>query len=160
MSTKPDSDNYLDRITGIQKAIITGSQAAKYPIPAGDVPYWQNTLLPPRRISPNTDSNSQMVTFSCQMLLVRGNKTSMFQEEVEAQIIADRDDVLWEFMTNSNYRSLIVGAFTAVQPGFITGGLRIDTLSRTEIQQSNTGELLGSFYNLSWQHKMKRDVGT
>ena len=157
-TTKQDLDNYLDRITAIQEEIVTGSQASKLPLPSGDPPYWLNLYLIPR-IRMNTDVKSSVLTLICQMQLIRGAKTSTFQEETETQIIADYADVLWAFSTDEGYRRLIVGAFTAIQPGFIPNSVKIATLSRTELQQANTGELLGSFYNLEWQHKMTRTLG-
>lgn len=157
-TTKQDLDNYLDRITAIQKAIVTGSQASKLPLPSGDPPFWLNLYLP-GRFRMNVDAQSSVLTIICQMQLIRGKSTGTFQEEAETQIIADYADVLWEFTTDENYKRLIVGAFTRIQPGFIPGSVKIATMSRTEREQANTGKLLGSFYNLEWQHKMTRGLG-
>ena len=157
-TTKQDLDNYLDRITAIQETIVAGSQASKLPLPSGDFPYWLNLYLIPR-IRMNTDAKSSALTLICQMQLIRGKSTGTFQEGIETQIIADYSDVLWAFATDENYKRLIVGAFTAIQPGFVPSSVKIATMSRTELSQANTGEVLGSFYTLEWQHKMVRTLG-
>ncbi len=158
MSTKQDLDNYLERITAIQKAIITDAQAAKYPLPSSPVPYWLNVFLP-SRIRPNTDNQSSMITFVLRMILVRTSKENMFQPEWEVQIGADMTEVVWNFMTNNDYRRLIVGAYPEIQPGFLPGSAKVVSPARVEFI-TNVGEVLGSSYILEWQHRMTRDIGT
>ncbi len=158
MSTKPDFDDYLDRISAIQKAIITGSQSAKFPLPSGKEPFWVNVFLAPR-IRPNVDAQSSMITLTLRMILVRAPKESFFQPEWEAKVIDDMVEVIWNFMTNDSYRRLIVSMFTAIQPGFIPGSLKIVNPARIEGVE-NVGSFLGSAYNLEWQHRMQRDIGT
>lgn len=157
MSTKPDFDNYMERITAIQKAIITGSQAAKYPLPSSPVPFWLNVSMP-HRSRPNVDNQSGVITYNIRMILVRTPKENRFQPEWELQIGKDITEVVWAF-TGDNYRRLIVSTYTAIQPGFIPGSLKLLNYNRIEGAQT-IGEFLGSIYTLEWQHKMTRDLGT
>lgn len=158
MSTKPDFDNYMERITAIQKVIITGSQAAKYPYPSSPKPFWLNVSLPDR-IRPNADNQSSVLTYNIRMILVRTTKENMFNPDYELQIGKDITEVVWNFMTDNNYRRFIVSTYTAIQPGFIPGSVKISNYNRIEGVQ-NVGEFLGSIYTLEWQHRMQRTVGT
>ncbi|KKN20599.1 hypothetical protein LCGC14_0933890 [marine sediment metagenome] len=160
-TTKPDFDNYVDRIKAIQKATISGSQAAKFPLPSGlAYPYWLNVYLP-HRLRPHEDAATDVLNLVLQMQLIRGTRTNMFQPDIEQKILNDHADVLWEFMTDEDSQRLIVGAFTAIQAGFIPGSLNITTTSRTELPQGGPviGDVIGSFFNLTWQHRMRRTLG-
>jgi len=153
-------DDYLDRISAIQLALPSNSEGSKYPLEAGaGYPFWLNVSLP-WRIALNTDHRTSRITFVVQMLLIRSPMANMFQKDYEQQIIKDMADIVWGFMSDPNYKNLIVDSFTAMQPGFISGSARIQNPTRFSGQVGTLGDYLGSSYILEWQHYMHRDKGT
>ena len=156
---KPDLGNYLARISAIQEDLVSGSISSIYPnIGSAEPPFWLTIILAPR-IRPNTDAQTDMLTLSAQMLLIRSAATNLFQPDMEAKIGADMVDVMWGFMTDSNYKRFIVGVYTTIQPGFVPESVRI-TPSRWEgTLGDNVGQIIGSSYIIEWQHRMRRPVG-
>lgn len=143
-----DIDNYLNRITALQRT-VTGSNTHASKVVfyrQSDYPYWTNHvgITTPTQFSATEFAYEITVT----MRLHRGLVNEGEDTQLETVCLADIPSVLNAFLTN---RLLTVDTYTEPQAGFAPGTLRITSDGVVAIP-SGASEDMGSQYSLLWVH--------
>ena len=153
ITSKPDMDNYYDRITEIQEAIASDTFGIKNPKAAPmDVNYW--LLHAGGQTNQRETAHVVYVTFSVRFILVRqkgGGALGDFASE--AQLVSDMTEVLWNFESIPEYRNFKTTAYPTIQVGFAPDSAVITNQQRFEGTTAN-GVVIGSIHTLSWGHRM------
>ena len=153
ITSKPDLDNYLTRITEIEKVIIPTSVTVKNPsdVPANP-PFWLH--MASGQTIQKGSAGQWFITFELRILLVRQLGVNALGDwAVETVLIQDMIDVLWNFVGIDNYRNLKSASYSDIQAGFAVDSVMVSNQSRWH---GNTvvGECLGSVFTLSFSHRM------
>jgi len=152
VQSKPDIDNYLDRINEIEQLIVTDSIVIKNPAQGSlQYPYWLHIAGggAPQKGS----ANEWLLTFNIRILLVRGAAGSMGDYAVETQILTDIANVAWNFMGRDDYRNLRTPTYTTIQSGFDLDSVIVSNQTRFE-GAVVTGDVVGSLHTISFRHRM------
>ena len=151
VTTKPDLDNYLDRITEIEAIIVSGSTTIKNPSEAPmDPPFWLHIAS-----SQNTQVLSpahRYTTFSIRTLLVRRyGEGALGDWKTETELMQDMIDVNWNFTSLEDYRNLVTATYTTIQSGFALDSVVVSNQNRFS-GPTAVGQCLGSIHTISWGH--------
>lgn len=155
VTSKPDTHEYLTRLTEIEMALVSGSIAASNPRQTSSLtmPYWINTIT--GRRSQRETAFQKLITFTAEMILVvstTGGGVDFYSEE---KVSIYLDDVEFGFELNDDYRNLITTTYTSIQAGFVPTSAVITVARRAEMPNEKEGVNLCSYFNLQWQHRMK-----